>query len=96
VNRSVFGILVLAVLLGAALYGYLRAARTVGERWPARRWRWLGVGSAASALVFLAVFFGRRSWMFLRQTIGALIIAAVAVAAFWIPAALRRRSRPSS
>ena len=85
----VFRTLVLAVLLGAAGYGYLRAARTVGDHWRVRgRWWSVGIVSTIAALVFVAVVF--------REAAGALVIAAVAIAALWLPSVLRRRSRPGA
>lgn len=83
--------LVLAALLGAALYGYLRAARTVSDRWGTKErggWWTLGAVSLVAAVIFVIVAF--------REYAGALVIALAAVAAFWLPGVLRRRSRPGS
>jgi hypothetical protein len=91
VSRTVVRTLVLAVLLGAALIGYLRATRSVSDRWGVKErggWWTLGVVSLCSAVVFVILVF--------RQYAGALVIALAAVATFWLPGVLRRRSRPGS
>ena len=88
-DADVVRTLVLAVLLGAALYGYLRAARTVNDRWGVKRhggWWTFGAASLVAAGIFVIVAF--------RRYTGALVIALAAVAAFWLPGVLRRRSRP--
>jgi hypothetical protein len=63
----------------------------VSDRWAVkerRGWWTLGVVSLGSAVVFVILAF--------RQYVGALVIALAAVATFWLPGALRRRSRPGS
>ena len=85
-SQTPFRTFVVAVLLGAALLGYLRAARAVGERWAVRgAWWSLGIVSMAAAVVFVLMAF--------REYAGALVLAAVAVGAIWLPGALRRRTR---
>ena len=84
-SETLFRTFVLAVLLGTAVLGYLRAARSVGERWAVRgAWWSLGIVSLGAAVVFVLVAF--------REYAGALVLAAAAVASIWIPGALRRRS----
>lgn len=96
-NRNAFNILVLAALLGAAAFGFLRAARAVGDRWTVKgKWWGLGIVSLVIAVVVVLTWTRTLSPIPLGQLVGAIIIAVVAVAAFWIPSALRRRSRPSS
>jgi hypothetical protein len=89
VGADAFKVLVAALLFGLAAYGYLRAARSVGDRWRVQgRWWGLGIVSTVVAVVVVAL------WK--PQAAGAIVIAGVAVAAVWLPSVLRRRSRPGS
>ncbi|HEX9123821.1 MAG TPA: hypothetical protein VF984_10795 [Actinomycetota bacterium] len=80
-------LVILGVLLGVALFGYLRAARMVRERWPVRGWAMVGIASVLSVLVFVALAAGRY--------VGALVLAAVILAWLLLRSRLRSGSPPS-
>lgn len=83
---SRFDVVLGGLLLGLALFGYLRAARTVGERWAIPRWALVGGVSILSVLALVAFA--------VRRYPGALVLAALVVA--WLVARSRlRRGSPS-
>jgi hypothetical protein len=79
-------LVILGILLGVALFGYLRAARTVRERWPVRRWAMVGVASVLSVLAFVALA--------ARQYVGALVLAVLVLAWLVLQSRLRSGSPP--
>ncbi len=79
-------VLIGGVLLGVALFGYLRAARTVQERWPVRRWAMVGGASILSVLAFVAIA--------ARAYVGALILAALVLLWLLVRSRLRSGSPP--